>query len=124
VNDKKEIMLEMYRPHIKEERWEEFKREIERTVKEAGPVTKIDVEYYVKNREIRKINFLFGNGKKTYILEPWRVLLCAGNWQKEYPEEYERIIGLLSEAKRADVYPIPYIAGKSKMRMRKVAARR
>jgi len=96
-DEKKEIMLEMYRPHIEESRWEEFKREIEGVVAEAGPVTAIDTEYYAKNREIKRIIFRFGNGERTYILEPWRELACAGDWQKEYPDEYERIKVLLNK---------------------------
>jgi hypothetical protein len=100
IAEKKEIMLEMYRPHIKDECWEEFEKNIEQVVETAGPVTKIDVEYYQPNNKvIRKINFQFENGKETYIFEPWRVLLCTGgDWQKEYPEEYQRIRCLLAEA--------------------------
>jgi hypothetical protein len=95
---KKEIMLEMYRPHIGESHWEEFKSEIDRVSKKAGPVTVIDTEYYAKNGEIKKIIFRFGDGEETYVLEPWRELACAGDWQKEHPDEYERLKSLLREA--------------------------
>jgi hypothetical protein len=95
----KEIMLKIYKPHINKNRWEEFEREIESVVAESGPVTAIAEERYKKNGEIKKIIFRFGNGRRTYILEPWRELACAGDWQKEHPAEYERITGLLDEAR-------------------------
>jgi len=104
----KEIMLKMYEPHINKNRWKEFEREIESVVAEAGPVTAIAEERYKKNGEIKKIIFRFGNGRRTYVLEPWRELECAGDWQKEYPAEYERLAGLLDEARRVRTDAVMY----------------